>query len=189
MIETTKDSASFRIVQGDIFENVEFIEYAVEKEGIIEVSKILFPLVMVLTQDCDLLQDSKSRAEADTSEKDQDKWLLSVLVAPIYNAEHVYIGDHLSDLNIKMAPVSRNKTPGDYLRQNQRPRYHFLEFSEDTSLVSSVIDFKHYFSVNVRYLSELKKTNYVCTVSNLYREAVSQRFAYFLSRIGLPGGA
>ena len=43
-----------RISQGDVFRDVECIEYVVEKKGIIEVSKIVFPLIIVLTQDCDL---------------------------------------------------------------------------------------------------------------------------------------
>jgi hypothetical protein len=55
------------------------IEHVLEKDGVIEVSKVVFPLVVVLTQDCDLAQDFTFR-RAST----QDKWLLSVLVAPLY---------------------------------------------------------------------------------------------------------
>ena len=39
-----------RLSQGDIIKDVEFIEYAIEKNGDIEVSKINFPLIIVLTQ-------------------------------------------------------------------------------------------------------------------------------------------
>lgn len=46
-----------RLSQGDLIKDVEFIEYAIEKKGDIEVSKINFPLIIVLTQDCDLNQD------------------------------------------------------------------------------------------------------------------------------------
>jgi len=174
-----------RIAQGDIFKNVDFIEYAIERDGIISVSKIVFPLVIVLSQDCDLLHDFKFRVEKDEI-KNQDKFLLSVLVAPLYNIEHVYSGEHLSELDIKMEPINRNKTPGKDLKNNLRPRYHYLEFPQDIPIVASVIDFKHYFSVNVDYLRDLKKNNFVCKVSELYREDVSHRFASFLSRIGLP---
>ena len=69
---------------------------------------------------------------------------------------------------------------------NQSARFHFLEFPSDFSLVDSIIDFKHYFSVPTPYIREMKKANYVCTVSELYREDISHRFASFLSRIGLP---
>jgi hypothetical protein len=176
---------SERVSQGDIFKEVDFIEYVVEKNGIIEVSKIRFPLIVVLSQDCDLFHDFKFRFEKEDI-KTQDKLLLSVLVAPLYNVEHIYNGEHLSELNISMELISKNKTHGKDLRSNVKPRYHYLEFPSDIPIVSSVIDFKHYFSVNVDYLRELKKTNFVCKVFELYREDISHRFASFLSRIGLP---
>ena len=85
-----------------------------------------------------------------------------------------------------MEPVTKNKSPGKFLRNNERERYHYLEFPEEIPIVHSVIDFKHYFSANTNYLRELKKTNYICTLSSLFREDVSHRFACFLARIGLP---
>lgn len=174
-----------RICQGDIFRDIDFIEYASEKSGIIEVSKIVFPLIIILTQDCDLEQDYKFRWSKQPV-KTQDKWLISVLVAPIYNVEHVYEGKHLSELDMKMSEINRTKSPGKNLRKNEVPRYHYLEFPEHIDIVPSVIDFKHYFSVNVKYLKQIKKDNFVCQVSVLYREDLSHRFAAYLSRIGLP---
>jgi hypothetical protein len=112
--------------------------------------------------------------------------LLSVLVAPLYNAEHVFLGEHLSELKINVPGINKLKTEGKYLIDNERPRYHHLEFSEDVPIVSSVIDFKHYFSVNVEYLRKIKSANFICKVSELYRENISLRFANYLSRIGLP---
>lgn len=176
-----KKSRRTRISQGDVFRDVEYIEYAVEKRGIIEVGKIIFPLVIVLTQDCDLEQDSSNRKK-DT----QNTKLLSVLVAPLYNAEHVFLGEHLGDIGIKMEPINKNKTPGKMLMQNERPRYHYLNFPENIPLVAAVADFKHYFSVHVSYLEKIRRTNFVCRLSDLFREDVSQRFAAYLGRIGLP---
>ncbi len=117
---------------------------------------------------------------------DHDKKILSVIVAPLYNAEHLYNGEHLSELEMEMAKINRRKSPGNNLRQNQTPRYHFIEFPENIPIVPSVIDFKHYFTVNVEYLKRHKKKNYVCQIDVLYREDISQRFSSFLSRIGLP---
>ncbi|MGD9726889.1 MAG: hypothetical protein AB7G68_12445 [Nitrospiraceae bacterium] len=174
----------YRIRQGDIVRDVDCIEYAVEKEGIIEVSRIIFPLVVVLTQDCDLEQDFK--IQNDTTKTIKDKLLISALVAPLYNAEHVYQGTHLSELAIGMEIINKKRSPGNFLRNNERPRYHYLEFPDDIPVVPSIIDFKHYFSVNVNHLNELKLHNYVCTLSPLYREDICQRFASYLSRIGLP---
>ena len=171
-----------RILQGDVIKNVEFIEYIDEEEGILEISKIKFPYVVVLSQDCDLAQDHTFR----TDDKPSDKWLISVLVAPLYNAEHVYYGSHLEDLGIKSAQISKGKSPGDFLRNNQNPRYHFLEFPDSIPIVPSVIDFKHYFSVHRNNLLNLRKNNHICSIGELYREDISQRFSAFLSRIGLP---
>lgn len=170
-----------RISQGDVFRDVECIEHVWEKNGIIEVSKIVFPLVLVLTQDCDLEQDSNNRNRTTQNTK-----LLSVLVAPLYNAEHVYTGEHLSELGLTMEKINKNRTPGTTLIQNERPRYHYLDFPADIPLVPSIADFKHYFSVHVSYLESRRKQNFVCRLSDLFREDVSQRFASYLARIGLP---
>ena len=173
-----------RISQGDIFRDVEYIEYVTERRGIIEVSKIVFPLVIVLTQDCDLEQNARYRGNP-TSSSD-DKQLFSVLVAPLYNAEHVFLGTHLSDLDLKMAPINKTRTPGKTLMQNEKPRYHYLNFPDNTLTVAQVVDFKHYFSVNVSYVDRIRGRNFICRISELYREDLSQRFAAYLARIGLP---
>jgi len=179
----TKTKTKRRIHQGDIIKDVEYIEWAVEKGDDIEVSKLLFPNVYILSQDCDLEQDYKNRNSKE--ENSQDKYLLSVLVAPVYNAEKVYAGQHMNELEMNMSPINKNKTPGKNIQKNTNPRYHYLEF-HDNSMVPSVIDFKHYFSVNTNYLRGIKKTNYFCTVSELFREDISLRFSNYLARIGLP---
>jgi hypothetical protein len=182
-----KREKSNRIRQGDIYKNVEYIESVRERAGDIEILKIEFPLVIVLTQDCDLEQDFKFRyGRKEPKPTTQDKYLLSVLVAPLYNVEHVYLGQHLDQINIKMQLIDKKSTLGSNLRSNQTARYHYLEFPPEVPIVPSVIDFKHYFSVNVEYLKNIQKDNFICSVSPLYREDISLRFANFLSRIGLP---
>jgi len=186
MIKVDKQTSD-RIHQGDIFRDVEHIEYALEENGIVEISMIVFPLVIVLSQDCDLQQDHNFRYE-EPRPPTQDKYLLSVLVAPLYNVEHFYSGEHLSELGLTMATFERRKgkTANKSLKNNEIPRYHYLEFPKSIPIVPSVIDFKHYFSVNVQYLKKSKPQNFVCKVSELFREDISLRFANFLSRIGLP---
>lgn len=179
----TKTAAIERISQGDIIRDVEYIERVIEHDGVLEISKIVFPFVIVLTQDCDLEQDHTFRTMGKST---QDKWLISVLVAPLYNALHVFNGEHLSSVGIASQKINRKKTEGHLLQRNQSPRYHFLEFPQEVPVVSSVIDFKHYFSVPVPYLVEQKVSGFVCSVSELYREDISHRFSAFLSRIGLP---
>ena len=179
-IHTTKES---RLRQGDILRDVFWLERFSESSGIIEVSRIIFPLAIVLTQDCDLEQDHRFRHQARAT---QDKWLMSILMAPVYNVEHVYLGEHLSELDIKMELIPKNKSAGNFLRNNERPRYHYLEFAEDVPVPPSVIDFKHYFSAAITYLTGHKTTAFVCSVAPLFREDIAQRFASYLARVGLP---
>ena len=93
------------------------------------------------------------------------------------------------DLGLKMRALKTSRketTEQRILRQNKNPRYHRLGFDANSTIVDSVVDFKHYFSVNVQYLKRLKSDNFAGKLSTLYREDVSQRFASFLARIGLP---
>ena len=175
-----------RVYQGDINKNIEYIENIKEKSGIITISKIHFPYVIILTQDCDLQWDFEQRWSKNKISNNQNKWLLSVLVAPLYNVEHVYNGEHLSELNMTMQKIERGGTTGRYLIQNQNPRYHYIKFPNNVDIVDSIIDFKHYFSVNVEYLKSIKKESFICRISDLFKEDISFRFANFLSRVGLP---
>ena len=108
------------------------------------------------------------------------------MVAPLYNLEHVYNGEHLSEISRKMTEISRKKTPGENLITNQNPRYHYLKFPEKTYIVPSIVDFKHYFSVSIDYLLKCKNQKFICQIAELYREDLSQRFSAYLSRVGLP---
>lgn len=177
------DDHEDRIRQGDVIRNVVYFEHIVEDEGNLTISMITFPSVVVLTQDCDLAQDYKFRNEAQNS---KDKLLISVLVAPLYNSDHVFNGEHLSEIGITSTPMSKNNIIGKQVMQNKNPRYHYVDFPESIELVPSIVDFKHYFSVPVPILLELKKGNFVCSFSDLNKADLSQRFASFLSRIGLP---
>lgn len=174
-----------RICQGDVFKNIEYIEYAIEKQGQIEISKIVFPYICVLTQDCDLNSDYRVRWSRKTP-NNEDKKLISVIVAPLYNAEHVFAGEHLLDIDMKMQTIKKSGTTGQKILLNEIPRYHYFEFPNEIQLVPLVADFKHYFTVNVEYLKKIKKSNFVCKIGTLYREDFSQRFSWYLSRIGLP---
>lgn len=175
-----------RISQGDILRDIECVEYVVEKRGVIEVSKIVFPLIVVLTQECDLERDASYRRRRTKRPSNDDKRLFSILVAPLYNAEHVFQGKHLSELEMTMTPINKSKTEGKTLMQNERPRYHYLDFPANIPIVASVVDFKHYFSLNAAYLEGIRSNHFVCRLSSLFREDLSQRFAGYLSRIGLP---
>jgi hypothetical protein len=173
-----------RVHQGDIFRDIQFIEYVKREGAEIEISMIEFPLVLVLTQDCDLASDFQWRRAGDVEKP--SKALISVIVAPMYNEGFVAQGTHLELLGIRKMGDFRSSNL-DRLRTNQIERYHYLGKSEVVpELQPQVIDFKHYFTVLVSELERKMSTNFVCKVRELYREDISARFAHFLSRIGLP---
>lgn len=182
MIEVVKEWG--RVSQGDVYRDVEYIESVLEEDGNLIISKIVFPLIVVLTQDCELAQDFMVRNPPPNRQPSQDKLLISVLVAPAYNADHVYNGSHLSQLTMTMQKIEGNRKK--VVEQNNNPRYHYLDFPNAIQAVPSIVDFKHYFSVRLDYLVSIKDERFVCRIKELYREDLSHRFASFLSRIGLP---
>ncbi len=176
------------INQCDLFKNVEFLEFVQEDGDVITVSKIVFPLAIVLTQACDLQQDYNARKRNfELNTGNQDKFLISVIVAPVYNFEDLRLGNHLEQLGLTMQVMgSRTKSPCECIIKNENKRYHYLSFPDDIEIVDSVIDFKHYFTVTVNYLNKIYNEQYICSIDSLYREQISQRFSNFLARIGLP---
>jgi hypothetical protein len=181
----TRIGAATRVQQGDIFENVDLVRYAPLDAAQLEVTFVRFPWVVVLSQDCDLQQDFKTRWGRPAL-TNQDKYLLSVLVAPLYNASHVYLGTQLKELGLESQKIDPAKSPGKNLRNNQNPRYHYMELPPNLGLPALVVDFKHYFTADVAYLREKKLDDWVCCVGPLFREDLAHRFSAFLSRIGLP---
>lgn len=194
-----------RICQGDIMADVKYIESFKEVGEYYDVSLINFPLIVILSQDCDLNEDYQFRHGIPEKHNDHDKIMFSLLVAPLYTASQVLYGDHLSDLNppntppelsnlvyMKMQEHTKDNKPKEpksiynNMKNNEFPRYHFLRFPESVQISDSFIDFKHYFSINITYLEELKQNNFVCRIDMPYRELISQRFSNYLSRIGLP---
>ncbi|NLO19106.1 MAG: hypothetical protein GX121_04400 [Ignavibacteria bacterium] len=170
--------------QGDIIKDVELVENVIEQDCNITVSKIVFPYIIVLTQDCDLTWDYNNR---NSEKNNQDKYLISTIVAPLYNYDKFLIGEQLLGIKRKMQVYGiKENSVTKIIKQNNNPRYHYLEFPVDIDIVNSIIDFKHYFSVGTEYLYSIYKDNFTCRVDILYRELISQRFANFLSRIGLP---
>lgn len=186
-LHKTSNTESQRICQGDIFSNISYIESYTESNGEFELSIIDFPYVLVLTQDCDLEQNFNERAKIPTqtsnSVRNEDKYLISLIVAPLYNEAHLIQGTHLKELKIQSQKQSSDLKK--LIIRNQNPRYHYIEFPQDSGIPNSIIDFKHYFTVS---LSTLEKSieKRKCVVEPLYREFISQRFSNYLSRIGLP---
>ena len=100
------------------------------------------------------------------------------------------MGEHLSQIGLNMQNMGRrSKSKCGNIIQNEDKRYHYLNFDKNVPITECVIDFKHYFTVNINYLDSVYKEQYICSIDSLYRELISQRFSNFLSRIGLPDPA
>jgi hypothetical protein len=174
-----------RIRQGDIFPNLPYYESFSESKGDFELTVYEFPYSVVLTQDCDLEQNKSARSAITPTDKSiyNDKHLISVIVAPLYNSEHLFAGEHLKGIDISSQKL--NSDLRNPVKKNQNPRYHYIEFDDSVVLPNSVVDFKHYFTVSLSLLEKLIDTR-LCGLDPLYRELLSQRFSNYLSRIGLP---
>ena len=169
-----------RVLQGDFIEDFLYnSSYIVG--GSVETNSTTFPYIVVLTQDCDLEWDYKNREDKD--QKNNDKYLQSILICPAYLAESLHTGKHLEDLQLKMRPWEADLWK--HIKRNQNERFHFLAQSEN-DMPDLVLDFKHFYTFPREQLYEAHKKNYKISLDVPFREDLSQRFANYLSRIGLP---
>lgn len=193
-----------RLCQGDVLRDIKYYSMVRINDDEIDYESITFPLVYVLTQECDLLQEKENRGSfLKNNDKpmldknnnpifDIDKSLISILLAPIYNFDIFVKGEHLEDI-VKCDEPDRtyrcsvkNSDLRKPIQINQNPRYHFINLKDERLMKKSVIDFKHYFTMSLNELTELRETNYVCTLGTMFKNDVSHRFSNYLSRIGLP---
>lgn len=180
-----------RIVQGDIFKDVDVLDWEIDTNDINKFNSIKrhYPYIVVLTQDCDLLWDfrnwMKNNIPTPDTEgtKKRDKYLQSILVSPAYYYEQFKNGDHLGVG--KMEKIN-SETKLNNIKNNTEPRYHYLNADATKQIPELVIDFKHYYSIPIFYLYHYYAKWYVASLNELFRESLSQRFSFFLSRVGLP---
>lgn len=166
-----------RFYQGDIIKDLSFAIGDTGKE--IELDIIGLKYAVVLSQDCDIKQDFDARKD----NKGNDKYLKSLLVCPAFDIEEFAQGTHFDGW--KMEPFNNKKI--DKLKNNDEyKRYHYLPSDQKYYIPELVLDFKHFFTLPRDYLYKKKKKIYLMSLSEIFREEVSQRFANYLSRIGLP---
>lgn len=150
--------------------------------------RVTSPYAIVITPDCDLDWDFK--AKHGTANK--GKLIQNILLCTV-----MYSSDLAKRINNDQDPNRRfeTKTPWNKARQNKDERYHFLERIDDSldlkgeGLRSLGIDFKDFFTVPRDFLySSISEgiTLKRCRLLRPYSDHLNSRFAYFLSRIGLP---
>ncbi|MBU4374293.1 MAG: hypothetical protein KJ714_07645 [Euryarchaeota archaeon] len=179
-----------RIYQGDILRDFKYQDRVFIEDNKIKIQERNIPYLIVLTQDCDLEWDfnnHKENEEVQDKIKDkinQDKFLQSILICPAYPAEKVRLGTHLEELDLNMEKLNSDRW--NLVKTNQNSRYYFLDNESDLQIPDLVIDFKHYYSIPRDMLYKEIKKYYIGSINELFRECLSQRFAFYLSRIGLP---
>lgn len=170
--------SSQRLVQGDIYQDLSFV-VGIKTAAVLDIEEVNLRYAVILSQDCDL----SSHQRAVDSGKMQNRAILpSVLVCPAYPFEQFFEGKHLEGKQLDTLQEKK-----DRIRENEKlKRYHYVEKNQDIGLTELVIDFKHFYTVGYDVLMKARKDSYITTINELYRENLSQRFAQFLSRIGLP---
>ncbi|MCD6207503.1 MAG: hypothetical protein J7J06_05860 [Methanosarcinales archaeon] len=179
-----KDSKKHNILQGDIFQRFNYVRWAELIGENIEIDEIEIPFFVVLTQSCDLWWDFEDRNKSENEKR--DKYIQSILVCPAYIADLVKSGEHLEGVGLIMEKY--NSKRWDIIKRNNNERYHFLERNEELGMPDLVIDFKQYYTIPTYILYILYKSHFIGSLKPLFRENLSHRFAFYLSRIGLPDG-
>ena len=177
-----KDNKKHNISQGDIFQDFNYVRWAELIEGDIEIDEIEIPFFVVLTQSCDLEWDFEDRNKSENEKR--DKYIQSILVCPAYIADLVRSGDHLEGVGLIME--KQTSAPWSIIKNNNNKRYHFLEKNEELGIPDLVIDFKQYYTIPTYILYKFYKNHFVGSLKPLFKENLSHRFAFYLSRIGLP---
>lgn len=172
-----------RISQCDIFQDIEIVEGLKLEGTTMELKTIMFPYVICLNQDCDLLSDYRDKNNPQGTNKNCR--LLHIVVAPLFNSDSFKMGTHWGTLFDSSSVIKEKETKWKKIMDNEDPRYHFLRFDGKSQLPDMIIDFKHFFTISTEFLYE-KMPQRLCSVEELYREKICQRFAFFQSRIGLP---
>lgn len=178
----TRSTPLTRVSQCDIFHDLEVVQDIIPNCNGIEVVSLKFPLMICLNQDCDLNSDNRDKQNPSSN---KDCRLLHLIFAPVFNFDLFRQGKHWGEIFQIGQNYNPNRTDGKKIMNNEDPRFHFLHFEDKRLFPDLVIDFKHFYTVSTEYINKnLDKR--VCSIEDLYREKISQRFAYYLSRIGLP---
>ncbi len=168
-----------RICQGDIFEDLLISIGSGSNTLHIEAN---LKYAVVLTQDCDLQQDYEERNKKPKPVK-TDKNIDTILVCPAYQLDDFSRGEHIATRQME---VFGEKLMAKIRANDTYKRYHYLQEDLDNGVPELVLDFKHFITAPREVLYDARKRSYVTSINEIYREALSQRFANFLSRIGLP---
>lgn len=186
-----------RPCQGSLYRKIETVigsSDADEGAGSVNLAMWEFPYAIAMSQECDLDQHYRASRRLGNIENPtekgttgfHDKILLTVLMCPAYPAQMFKQGKHLEEIGWTMGHHGTDAMK--IIRRNGNLRYHFLAEWRPLQVAELVIDFKHFFTLPIDLLLCKYATSeyYIARLKELYREDLSQRFAAYLARIGLP---
>ena len=147
--------------------------------------QITHPFVIVVTQDCDLEQDYRAR---ETRDSGSHRLLTSILFCEVTLA---------TSFKAETPPeIASTRKWKDYIQRNKDERYHFFQKVNpeddllETGIGELVAAFRQYFSMppdEVYLRLEDGNAKRRCVLVSPYLEHFSTRFAYYQSRVALPG--
>ena len=177
--------------QGEILSNITHSGVTVSPDNTnsLRFRKITHAHALIVTPDCDLEWDYQARQNDASQLKLMPNVLLCILRTASEQAKRIK-SDKTTFKRFE------NSSTWKRITQNKEERYHFLEkFDAVADLqnrgipFSLCIDFKEFFTVPTEDLYESISSGETlrrCRLVSPYREHFNNRFAYFLSRIGLP---
>lgn len=187
----TNEGLTGALRQQEILSNVKVLNAHLpgERENVgekVEAYGTLFPFVIIVSQDCDLDADYRSRFGG--------RHNLSKEIGQV----HVCILDPKSN-KLPRAIVNTNKLPGiadlHFLEQNRHDRLYWLEkIQPDKDLLSKgsdeelIIDFKLVYGIPTNYLYHQINTEEAqrrCVLLSPHKERCAQKFHNWQGRIGL----
>lgn len=175
------------VCQGDVFQGVKYYFSVKEDNDGVDIIELTFPFVVILSQACDtyFMSDlvNKSISQEPASNK---KFMYSYLVAPIYNLESLKSGDYfVSELPIRMKKEQQfNSKEKDVAASDMHYRYYLFKSQNIYDNNESVIDFKHYFTLNAIDLMS-QRANRVGNFDREHTLKIVNKFAAFLTRVGI----
>jgi hypothetical protein len=189
----TASSQNERLWQGEILSELPQVKLALkslsatglsqnsnETAPVIQVEYDEHPLVVVLSQDCDVEQDFKRRNSAGRP------FLWNIFLADVFEAESLHAR--------LQAEEKTNSSEWRKIKENHTPRFQFLgSVSNDqdalgAGLPALAVDFRLCFSIRTDELYErlrLALTKKRCRLQTPYAEHLAHRFHSYQSRVPL----
>ncbi|MFA5803337.1 MAG: hypothetical protein WC879_01715 [Melioribacteraceae bacterium] len=150
-----------------------------------------FPYSIIITQPCDIESHftslEKYEQDINLDKKYPKQTIFQLLLCPAFDQEKFIEGTHLYDqYSVKFDQMKMKEF--EKLRDLKDFRYHYIEskFQHD-GLPNLIIDFKHYFTMPLSVIYELVSINNPSYIlDHFYFIQISDRFAHYLQRVGIP---